>query len=510
MDIYSVSKRSGSKGKKSANKGKRRVKRTKRMRTKRNSKRVSRRRNVKNVKRKSRRQTKRGVNRSRTKRVNRRSRGGGPVLPFLTPRSKSYRDCGDHFNLQYVIDHMENYPGFVMPSTANPLPVYSNDTHPPEDGLCIDATGKKASVFMFNPEHLASAGRYRDRDSLVKLKDLLEAQQRRELGEVYKTVVKNIKFNNLCLYPGWPGDPSQAAELMAQEERARIDQTVALPMMKTQGNVSSADALVDREELEKFKDRANALLAKEALIQTSAMNDLDAFIRQLYKTDKRIVSGKRVPAQDIRKILEPEIVEALQAELMVAGQEQSLNFSKYFEKALLDSIKDKVETLLDEHAALLASSTLKRASKQKKKDLLEETSLLDMAILELVDMGTQWPQAQEFGSGGEKTFREAVDDVMDDAQFFGIPFSLTGTLKTLRAGQVDGDQFASRWYGAQDQGYWKELVKGIDKPLRNKLLKGSPSFWKLFIGVDAYGVAEGHMGAAVIMRQIDTWAGRPA
>ena len=99
MDIYSISKRSGSKGKKSGNRGKkntrRRVKRTKRMRTKRNSKRVSRRRNVKNVKRKSRRQTKRRVSRSRTKRVYRRRnrrvmRGGAPLkIPDIF-------GCGDY------------------------------------------------------------------------------------------------------------------------------------------------------------------------------------------------------------------------------------------------------------------------------------------------------------------------------------------------------------------------------------------------------------------------------
>ena len=104
MDIYSISKRSSSKGKKSGNRGKRntrrRVKRTKRMRTKRmrtkrNSKRVSRRRNVKNVKRRSRRQTNRRVNRSRTKRVNRRRRsrrvmrGGMPAT--YKPTRKVYR-----------------------------------------------------------------------------------------------------------------------------------------------------------------------------------------------------------------------------------------------------------------------------------------------------------------------------------------------------------------------------------------------------------------------------------
>lgn len=98
MDIYSISKRSGNKGKKSGNRGKRRVKRTKRMRTKRNSKRVSRRvsrrRNVKNVKRVSRRRntknvkrrSRRRVSRSRTKRVyrrrNRRVMRGGAGTRF--------------------------------------------------------------------------------------------------------------------------------------------------------------------------------------------------------------------------------------------------------------------------------------------------------------------------------------------------------------------------------------------------------------------------------------------
>lgn len=134
MDIYSISKRSGSKGKKSGNRGKkntrRRVKRTKRMRTKRNSKRVSKRiskrRNVKNVKRKSRRQTKRRVSRRRSRRVMRGGRPGRELVDRLDlardPKeldarmrreapSEIFRGELELFakvNARYIMDHSES------------------------------------------------------------------------------------------------------------------------------------------------------------------------------------------------------------------------------------------------------------------------------------------------------------------------------------------------------------------------------------------------------------------
>ena len=212
MDIYSVSKRSGSKGKKSGNKDKkntrRRIKRTKRMRTKRNSKRVSRRRNVKNIKRKSRRR----VSRSRTKRVNRRRnrrvmRGGAPVFT-----------CGDYKCLNSFVERdapQVPFDGFFRKGTKPP-------------GMCvhIDWTQKKCIVIKFNERWRESASYLNYSE---ELDDLYEYQYREkvppqswvETGD-HLIITKKIKIDDFCVYgvpaPAPAPDPDPSPEPALQLE----------------------------------------------------------------------------------------------------------------------------------------------------------------------------------------------------------------------------------------------------------------------------------------------------